>query len=308
MEVDMSITRRNVLKGAAALSILGASPNLSVAQIKVGNATLSTVSDGNLTLPGDFIFETVPQDALSPILTEFNLSRDQLTPECNLALYQDGERNVLFDVGSGPDFMPSAGKIVDSLDQFGLAVEDITHVVFTHAHPDHLWGLLDDFDDPLFSEAQYLISQNEWDYWWNPNTVDGLPDSLKPFAVGAKRRLDVIEDVVEFIKDGQEIIPGIAAVSTPGHTPGHMSFEVRNGSNSTMILGDAIGNHHIAFKKPSWPSGSDQDRELGIKSRNMLFDRITGENMNIIGFHLPNGGIGKVDVTSDGYRFLEGEI
>lgn len=308
MEVDMSITRRNVLKGAAALSILGASPNLSVAQIKVGNATLSTVSDGNLTLPGDFIFETVPQDALSPILTEFNLSRDQLTPECNLALYQDGERNVLFDVGSGPDFMPSAGKIVDSLDQFGLAVEDITHVVFTHAHPDHLWGLLDDFDDPLFSEAQYLISQNEWDYWWNPNTVDGLPDSLKPFAVGAKRRLDVIEDVVEFIKDGQEIIPGIAAVSTPGHTPGHMSFEVRNGSNSTMILGDAIGNHHIAFKQPSWPSGSDQDRELGIKSRNMLFDRITGENMNIIGFHLPNGGIGKVDVTSDGYRFLEGEI
>ncbi|MEP2978153.1 MAG: MBL fold metallo-hydrolase [Lentilitoribacter sp.] len=304
----MSITRRNVLKGAAALSILGASPNLSVAQIKVGNATLSTVSDGNLTLPGDFIFETVPQDALSPILTEFNLSRDQLTPECNLALYQDGERNVLFDVGSGPDFMPSAGKIVDSLDQFGLTVEDITHVVFTHAHPDHLWGLLDDFDDPLFSEAQYLISQNEWDYWWNPNTVDGLPDSLKPFAVGAKRRLDVIEDVVEFIKDGQEIIPGIAAVSTPGHTPGHMSFEVRNGSNSTMILGDAIGNHHIAFKQPSWPSGSDQDRELGIKSRNMLFDRITGENMNIIGFHLPNGGIGKVDVTSDGYRFLEGEI
>lgn len=304
----MSITRRDVLKGAAALSILGASPNLSVAQTKVGNATLSTVSDGNLTLPGDFIFETVPQDALSPILTEFNLSRDQLTPECNLALYQDGERNVLFDVGSGPDFMPSAGKIVDSLDQFGLAVEDITHVVFTHAHPDHLWGLLDDFDDPLFSEAQYLIGQNEWDYWWNPNTVDGLPDSLKPFAVGAKRRLDVIEDVVEFIKDGQEIIPGIAAVSTPGHTPGHLSFEVRNGSNSTMILGDAIGNHHIAFKKPSWPSGSDQDRELGIKSRNMLFDRITGENMNVIGFHLPNGGIGKVDVTSDGYRFLEGEI
>lgn len=304
----MSITRRDVLKGAAALSILGASPNLSVAQIKVGNATLSTVSDGNLTLPGDFIFETVPQDALPPILSEFNLSRDQLTPECNLALYQDGERNVLFDVGSGPDFMPSAGKIVDSLDQFGLAVEDVTHVVFTHAHPDHLWGLLDDFDDPLFSEAQYLISQNEWGYWWNPNTVDGLPDSLKPFAVGAKRRLDVIEDVVEFIKDGQEIIPGIAAVSTPGHTPGHLSFEVRNGSNSTMILGDAIGNHHIAFKKPFWPSGSDQDRELGIKSRNMLFDRITIENMNVIGFHLPNGGIGKVDVTSDGYRFLEGEI
>lgn len=304
----MPISRRDILKSGAALSATIALPNLSVAQIKVGNATLSTVSDGHLTLPGDFIFETVPQDELSPILSEFNLSRDQLTPECNLTLYQDGTNNVLFDVGSGPDFMPSAGLVTDNLDALGLSPEDITHVVFTHAHPDHLWGLLDDFDDPLFSEASYLIGQNEWDYWWNPTTVDGLPDSLKPFAVGAKRRLDVIENVVEFIKDEQEIIPGIAAVSTPGHTPGHMSFEVGIGSNSTMILGDAIGNHHIAFKQPSWPSGSDQDRELGIKSRNMLFDRITSENMNVIGFHLPNGGIGKVDVTSDGYRFVEGKI
>lgn len=304
----MPITRRNVLKGAAALTILGAAPNLSIAQIKLGNATLSTVSDGNLILPGDFIFEAAPQDALTPILTEFGLSRDQVTPECNLALYQDGERNVLFDVGSGPDFMPSAGMVTDSLAQLNLSAEDITHVVFTHAHPDHLWGLLDDFDDPLFSEAQYLIGRKEWDYWWNPNTVDGLPDSLKPFAVGAKRRLDAIVDAVEFFDDSQEILPGIAAVSTPGHTPGHMSFEVNNGSNSMMILGDAIGNHHIAFKQPSWPSGSDQDRDTAITSRQMLFDRITNEDMGIIGFHLPQGGIGRVGITQDGYKFLEGEI
>jgi glyoxylase-like metal-dependent hydrolase (beta-lactamase superfamily II) len=304
----MPITRRDVLKGTAALSVLGATPNLSIAQINLGQATLSTVSDGNLVLPGDFIFQSVPQDDLAPILSQFNLSRDQLTPECNLALYQNGENNILFDVGSGPDFMPSAGMIVDSLESLGLSPEDITHVIFTHAHPDHLWGLLDDFDDPLFSEARYLIGQDEWDYWWNPNTVDGLSDSLKPFAVGAKRRFEVIEDVVEFFNDGQEILPGIAAVSSPGHTPGHMSFEVRSGSTSTMILGDAIGNHHIAFKKPSWPSGSDQNRETAITSRKMLFDRITNEDMNIIGFHLPNGGIGKVGVMQDGYEFLEGEI
>lgn len=304
----MHISRRNILKCTAALSATIALPKLSVAQIDLGSATLSTVSDGHLTLPGDFIFETVPQEDLSPILTEFNLSRDQLLPECNLTLYQDGTNNVLFDVGSGPDFMPSAGMVTENLDALRLSPEDITHVVFTHAHPDHLWGLLDDFDDPLFSEADYLIGQDEWDYWWNPSTVDQLPDSLKPFAVGAKRRYEAIEDVVSFFGNGVEILPGIAAVASPGHTPGHMSFEVRQGSNSTMIVGDAIGNHHIAFKKPDWPSGSDQDRDLGIKSRKMLFDRITSEDMNIIGFHLPGGGIGKIDVTSDGYRFLEGEI
>ena len=80
----MHISRRNVLKGAAVLSATIALPKLSIAQIDLGSATLSTVSDGHLTLPGDFIFETVPQDELSPILTEFNLSRDQFLPECNL--------------------------------------------------------------------------------------------------------------------------------------------------------------------------------------------------------------------------------
>ena len=92
----------------------------------------------------------MPKDELAPILTEFDLWSERLTPECNLALFRDGSNTVFFDVGSGPDSIPSAGTIVDSLDGFGIAPEDVTHVVSTHAHPDHIWGLLDEFDDPLF--------------------------------------------------------------------------------------------------------------------------------------------------------------
>jgi glyoxylase-like metal-dependent hydrolase (beta-lactamase superfamily II) len=232
------------------------------------------------------------------------VSADQLTPECNLALYQDGTHTVLFDVGSGPDFMPSAGAIVDSLDAQGLAPEDITHVVFTHAHPDHIWGLLDDFDEPLFYEATYLMGRAEWDYWWNPETVNTIGEARAAFAVGAKRRMAMIEENVTLFDDADEILPGIQAIASPGHTPGHMSFEVRQGGDAALILGDAIGNHHVAFHAPDWRSGSDQDMAQAATTRLALFDRIMTDDMAVVGFHLPDGGMGRVDRSGDSYRFV----
>jgi glyoxylase-like metal-dependent hydrolase (beta-lactamase superfamily II) len=250
------------------------------------------------------MFAPMPQAELVPILAQYNLSAERLTPECNLTLYRDGQNTVLFDVGSGPDFMPSAGQITNSLDAIGVSPDDITHVIFTHAHPDHIWGLLDDFDDPLFTQATYLMGRAEWDYWWNPETVSTIGDARAAFAVGAKRRMEAIEDNVTLFDDTDEVLPGIAAVSTSGHTPGHMSFEIRQGTQSVMVLGDAIGNHHVAFAKPAWISGADQDGERAVKTRKMLFDRITAEQMQIAGFHLPQGGIGRIETAADGYLFI----
>ena len=186
-----------------------------------------------------------------------------------------------------------------------MTPEDITHVVFTHAHPDHIWGLLDEFDDPLFYNATYMMGRGEWDYWWNPETVNTIGDARAAFAVGAKRRMQAIEDAVVLFEDGQEILPGILALSTPGHTPGHMAFEIRHGATAALVLGDAIGNHHVAFQRPDWESGSDQDMALAAKTRGMLFDKIMADDLAVVGFHLPNGGIGRVDGFKDGFKFIE---
>ncbi|MQQ10685.1 MBL fold metallo-hydrolase [Epibacterium sp. SM1979] len=300
----MKLSRRAFTQCFAATTGLVALPSFARSELSLGPATLTTVSDGRLVLPGQLIFEPMPRDALPPILAEFGLSPDRLTPECNLALFRDGTHTVLFDVGSGPDFMPTAGSVVDSLNALGLAPEDVTHVIFTHAHPDHIWGLLDDFDEPLFSEATYMMGRREWDYWWNPNTVNTIGEARAAFAVGAKRRMQMIEDSVVLFDDGDEVLPGISALFTPGHTPGHMGFEIRQGSESALVVGDAIGNHHVAFRKPNWESGSDQDGPLAVRSRTMLLDRLAAEQMTVVGFHLPDGGIGRVEAVDDGFRFV----
>lgn len=76
----MTVTRRNVLSMSAALPFMGLLPKIAVANVSLGDATLTTVSDGSLVLPANFIFEQMPKDELAPILTEFELGPDRLTP------------------------------------------------------------------------------------------------------------------------------------------------------------------------------------------------------------------------------------
>lgn len=302
----MAFSRRTFVSTIAAWPCFACLPQQVFATAEVGTGILTTVSDGHLVLPGSFLFDPMPSDELVPLLAEYGLSKEQLDPPCNLALYRDDERTVLFDAGSGPDFMPTAGKLVDSLDAVGLAPGDVTHIVFTHAHPDHIWGLLDEFDDPLFTGATYMMGRAEWDYWWNPETINTIGDARAAFAVGAKRRMEAIEDQVEFFDDGQEILPGISAVASYGHTPGHMSFELRNGAEAALLVGDAIGNHYVAFARPDWHSGSDQDMEQAARTRMRLLDRLAQEKMLMVGFHLPDGGMGRVERADEGFRFVGG--
>lgn len=300
----MNPSRRTFLAGSSATLAFGMAPRYAHAELMLGDIRLEVVSDGSLTLPAGFIFDPMPKDELAPIIEKYGLSQETLEPPCNVTLMRHGDRIVLFDVGSGPGFAPNSGVLLDSLDALGVAPDDVTDIVFTHAHPDHLWGLLDDFDDPLFTEATYMIGKTEWEYWMDPKTVEAIGDARASFAVGAKRRFEMIQDNITFFNDGEEIMPGVAARATFGHTPGHMAIEVRQGAEAAMILGDCIGNHHVAFEKPEWHSGSDQDQELAARTRLQLMDQLAAEKTRIIGFHLPGNGTGFVDKTASGYAFV----
>ncbi|MEX3008118.1 MBL fold metallo-hydrolase [Hoeflea sp. TYP-13] len=304
------IERRSFLLGSAALLSAGALwPIRARASqppaIEIGSKTVSSLSDGNLVLPMDFIFRDVPQDELQALLKSNGYDATRLEPECNVTVLRDGERLVLFDVGAGSNFMPSAGRLPASLEEAGIAPEDVTDVVFTHAHPDHIWGLLDDFDELAFPEARYHMNRTEWDYWRADDTLEKTPDARKTFVIGAQNRMVVLEDQIELFEYGAEVVPGVEAVDTAGHTPGHTSFAAHDGSNSVMILGDAVANL-ISFERPGWASGSDQDAQKGIETRRRLLDRLASDKAQVVGFHLPESGIGTVETNGAGYRFIAG--
>jgi glyoxylase-like metal-dependent hydrolase (beta-lactamase superfamily II) len=300
------ITRRRFLTTASAVAATPLLPHRVWAgtALALGSMQIDILSDGTLTLPGDFILGGMPQDEMRAIIGKYGLPTDVLTPPLNITLLRDGTNTVLFDAGSGHDFMPTAGKLPEALDALGVAPDEITHVLLTHAHPDHLWGVLDEFDDPLFPEAEIVIGQAEFDYWMDPATIDTIGEARTAFAVGAQRRLEAVAARIRTVTDGAEVLPGIAAHLVAGHTPGHLAYELRAGTESVMVLGDAIGNHHVAFERPDWASGSDQDPATAAATRVRLLDRLASEQITLVGYHLPDGGIGRAERSGDGYRFI----
>ncbi|MCG6882354.1 MAG: MBL fold metallo-hydrolase [Silicimonas sp.] len=295
--------RREFMAMSAGLLALGA-PLRSIARTSLGGGTLTTISDGTLALPLA-LPQDVPAAELAELSARFGLEPSATTPRpLNVTLWQSGDRTVLFDAGSGPAFVDTAGALYDNLDAVGVALEQVTDVVFTHAHPDHIWGIIDDFDEIAFPEAQLWIGQSEYDYWTDPATTDSLDETRKFFAVGAARRLEAIAGNLTTFADGDEVLPGITARMTPGHTPGHMSFLVSDGGQRALVLGDAATNGHLNFARPDWPSDSDQDREQAAETRARLFRDLAGEATMLIGYHLPGDGLGRVEAEGDGYRFV----
>ncbi|MCC1481382.1 MBL fold metallo-hydrolase [Roseibaca sp. Y0-43] len=291
---------------AASLAAQGLLPRRARATttLEAGGARLDMVSDGNLVLPFDTTLESLPAEFLAELRDRYGLTGDQMTPPCNHTLLRDGDRTVLFDVGAGFDFMPSAGMLPDSLAEMGIAPEDVTHLVITHGHPDHIWGLLDDFDEPFLPNAEIIMGRAEWEYWMDPTTIDTIGAERQSFAVGAARRLEMIADQVTLIEDGAEVVPGVLAVASHGHTPGHMSYQVQVGGQGVLVTGDAIGNGHVAFERPTFASASDQDPETGATTRAALLDRITADDLLVAGFHVGDGGLGRAEKLADGaYRF-----
>lgn len=288
--------------GVAAMAVHGPASTASATErFAVGEAEFTIVSDGKLVLPNSIMYPDTPEADRAALLTATSLPGDTL--DCNISFIRSGDRLAIFDVGSGPNFMPTAGKLLKNMAAADIDPDDVTDVIFTHAHPDHLWGLTDELDELIFPEAAYHMAQAEWGFWLAEDTLAKMPEDRKSFVVGAQNRLPLIEERIRLFTPGAEVFPGIEAVDTSGHTPGHISFMVHGGREPTLVVGDVLANV-ISFAKPDWPWGTDHDPELGVATRKKLLDRISAEKVRLIGFHLPHPGSGMAEAHNGAYRFV----
>ena len=269
----------------------------------VGDAEVTVVSDGPLPL-GDpsGTFVGVPKEEVKKMLTDNFLSADNVVLEQNSPIVNMGDKLVLFDTGMGTSkaFGPTTGRQQKSMAEAGIKPGDIDAVVCSHAHIDHIGGIVGSDDKPLFPNAQVYIAQSDFDFWTDEGKL-GSP--LKDFVVHARKNLLPVKDRLVFFKDGQEFLPGVQAMAATGHTVGHHMFMVTSNGKSFAFLGDLTHHQVLLLEKPRMEFAYDTDPKQAASTRVKMLDMLAANKVAVMSYHFAWPGYGHIAKTSDGFHY-----
>jgi glyoxylase-like metal-dependent hydrolase (beta-lactamase superfamily II) len=305
--VNLRLNRRQFLQGTSAATFSSALARPSSAQdnfgFRQGNFDITVFSDGYLAIPDDiFLADAAPEERIR-MLNRLDSGDGVIRAKTNIPLVRSERDLILFDIGAGHRYQPTDGKLSEGLKVAGIDPLAVTKVIFTHAHPDHVAATLGDDGGLRFPNATYYVGAAEWDFWMDPDFFNTRPQALHDFDRGAKRDLGAIKDRVVMIKPGDDVVTGIRALDTAGHTPGHLSFEI-SGQEGLVVTADVATSEIVAVEHPDWAFGYDTIPELAIKNRKRFVDRAATDKVKLLGYHWSYPGVGFIERKGTISRFV----
>lgn len=299
------LSRRNLLKslGVGALGV-GASfygsarahtqasapvPGiLGLERTQVGNVEITVIKDTALELPtGAF---SAPEGAVAELLGSYNLPTETVAASANVLLLQRGGELTLIDSGNG-------GNLLGTLEAVNVAPADISHVVLTHWHGDHVTGVSTG-GTLNFPNAVHHFPRRDWEFLGanaaSDENIQGSLDTLTPADEAG---------LLELYDGEAEIVPGLTGVPAYGHTPGHHALLLGSGDTSLMITADTANHPLIALSHPEWAFGFDADAAQATETRRDLYGRAADEGLRVFAYHFAFPGFGYVTREGEGFRF-----
>jgi len=321
----MDLSRRHALAGAAALA---ASPLLATGsakaaapladkqapsfyRYKVGDAQVNVISDGASTFPlADTFVLNAKKDEVNAVLDKAFLPKDKMTIHFAPLVINTGGKLVVIDTGNGPGAFAATkgnvGQFANNMAAAGIDAKAVDMVVISHFHGDHVNGLLAADGTPAFPNAEVLVPAAEWKYWNDDGEMaKAANDRMKGlFASNRKLFNDGLKKKVTPYEWGKDVAPGLLAVESVGHTPGHTSFVLSSGSDKLFIQSDVTNHPSLFVANPGWHLMFDQDPAQAETTRRKVYDMLVAEKMRVQGFHYPFPANGYVEKDGGGYRLV----
>lgn len=272
-------------------------------KFKLGAFQVLVIKDGARPsgAPGEIFGLNQPADALGKLLSANFLPTDQFVNSFAPTLIDTGSDVILFDAGLGKGGRAQGtGRLIEGLAAAGYMPDDITIVVITHMHGDHIGGVMED-GKPAFPKARYIAGEAEYNFWTDSARV-GTPAEGGQKGVLANVKPNA--EKMTFIKDGGQVVSGITGILAPGHTPGHMIFNVESQGKRLVLTADTANHYILSLQKPEWEVRFDMDKAQGAASRKKVFDMISTDKVAFLGYHMPFPAVGYAEKRDGGYVFV----
>jgi glyoxylase-like metal-dependent hydrolase (beta-lactamase superfamily II) len=270
----------------------------------LGEFEVTALSDGTVDLPMDTLLKGLSKEKIDEILAKNHL-KSPLETSVNSFLINTGSKLVLVDTGAGTNFGPTLDKLLVNLKASGYQPEQVDEIYITHMHPDHIGGLIAD-GKIAFPNAVVRADKRESDYWLSDANADKAPAEMKGMFQAAKADLTpyVAAGKYKPFTGNSDLIPGVKAVSSIGHTPGHTTYVVESQGQKLVLIGDLIHVGAVQFPDPSVVIGFDSDSKSAAAEREKQFTDAVKGGYLLGAAHLSFPGIGYLAQDGKGYRFL----
>ncbi|MEO0543252.1 MAG: MBL fold metallo-hydrolase [Pseudomonadota bacterium] len=296
-----TINRRHVLIGGSLLpaalargrpamaeSHASVAPGARARGFTLGDMQVTTLLSG--TAPSDdpkkIFASEVPMDEFKAVSDDNFLRTDLLQFYYTPTLVRTGNATILFDTGL------SAESLAGPLAEAGVNADDVTHVVITHMHPDHIGGMTREDGSLAYPNANYLTGAIEFDTNGHGNN-EVFEAKVRPFA-----------ERFGFLNDSNTVAPGVTATAAFGHTAGHMIYRLESGGQQLLLVADLVGHYVWSFANPDWTMLYDADKAQANATRRRVLDMLATDKIPMIGYHMPFPAAGFVETRDAGFRFV----
>ena len=274
-------------------------------RMALGDFEVTALYDGYIELD-PAMFKNATSQEMQKLMARSFANKKTMQTAVNAYLINTGTNLVLVDTGAAKCFGPTMGALAENLKAAGYDAAQVDTIVITHLHPDHSCGLIAPDGKLAFPNATLRTAKAESDFWMSEEIAAKAPKDSQGFFKMARDSVQPYITAEKFkpFSGSETIVAGIAAIPTPGHTPGHTSYQISSKGSNLLIMGDLIHSYAMQFPRPGIAISFDNDNVKAISIRKKIFADAARNQTLVAGAHLPFPGIGQLRAEGAGYGWV----